>query len=170
MKNKGKVGKNSKKSNYIILVAILLVGIWYVSTNLVTDKGKSPEVTLVTDTDINIVKSEISDQVKFYGYKDNDTYMEVMAVKATDGTIRTALNTCQICYDSGRGYYIQQGDTVVCQNCGNVFNIDDIQVIKGGCNPIPIMEENRKEDDSNITIEKAFLQANKDYFSYWKKD
>jgi len=35
--------------------------------------------------------------------------MEVLAVKAPDGTIRTAMNTCKICYDSGAGYYVQEG-------------------------------------------------------------
>ena len=95
--------------------------------------------------------------------------MEVIAVKATDGTVRTALNTCQVCFDSGRGYYVQQGDTVVCQNCGNIFKIDDIQVIKGGCNPVPIMEEDKIEDAENITIASSYLSANKEYFTYWKE-
>ena len=41
------------------------------------------------------------------------TYIEVLAVKSSDGTIRTAFNTCQVCYASGRGYYIQQGDGLI---------------------------------------------------------
>ena len=35
------------------------------------------------------------------------TWLEVLAVKAPDGTIRTAFNTCQVCYGSGRGLYRQ---------------------------------------------------------------
>ena len=45
--------------------------------------------------------------------------MEIVAVKALDGSIRTAFNTCQVCYNSGRGYYQQEGNELVCQNCGN---------------------------------------------------
>jgi len=40
--------------------------------------------------------------------------MEVLALKAKDRTIRTALNTCQVCYASGKGYYVQEGDVLVC--------------------------------------------------------
>ncbi|MTI56823.1 MAG: DUF2318 domain-containing protein [Geosporobacter ferrireducens] len=116
-----------------------------------------------------IKKVEISEKVSFYPYKDGDTYMEVLAVKASDGTIRTALNTCQICFDSGRGYYLQQGDTVVCQNCGNVFKIDDIEKVKNGCNPVPVMDENKIEDGEIITIAKEFLSENREFFINWKK-
>lgn len=38
-------------------------------------------------------------------------------------TIRTAFNTCQVCYSSGRGYYVQEGNVLVCQNCGNRFGM-----------------------------------------------
>ena len=78
--------------------------------------------------------------------------MEVLAVKASDGSIRTAFNTCQVCYDSGRGYYKQQGKVVVCQNCGNQFKLDQIEKIKGGCNSVPIMKENKTDDSENIVI------------------
>ena len=47
----------------------------------------------------------ISSTAQFYPVDVDGTQMEVLAVKAPDGTIRTAFNTCQVCYDSGRGYY-----------------------------------------------------------------
>ena len=53
--------------------------------------------------------------------------MVVLAFKASDDTIRTALNTCQVCYDSGRGYYVQEGDKLICQNCGNQFEADQVE-------------------------------------------
>ena len=122
-----------------------------------------------SNVDLKILKSEITDEAKFYPYKAGDTYMEVFAVKASDGSIRTALNTCQVCFDSGRGYYKQQGNKVVCQNCGNVFGVDDIEVIKGGCNPVPVMQENKTEDGEYITIKKEFLEANNELFAEWKR-
>ncbi|KUK52124.1 MAG: hypothetical protein XD78_2191 [Desulfotomaculum sp. 46_296] len=79
---------------------------------------------------IKIPKSEISFTVTFYLYKLDGINMEVIAVKAADGTVRMALNICQVCYDSGRGYYIQEGNYVVCQNCGNKFYIDQIRLEK----------------------------------------
>ena len=57
----------------------------------------------------------------------------------------------------------------MCQNCGNVFNIDDIEVIKGGCNPIPVMTDVKNEDGEFITISGEFLTANAEYFKDWKR-
>ena len=159
--------RNSKNIYFVIAAIIFLLGAGYYISNMGT--SKNTETAMTTEGDLIINKSEVSDKVSFYPYKDGDTYMEIMAVKATDGTVRTALNTCQVCFDSGRGYYEQQGDTVVCQNCGNIFNIDDIEKIKNGCNPIPIMEENKTEDAESIMIAKSFLSENKEYFINWKK-
>lgn len=94
--------------------------------------------------------------------------MEVVALKASDGTIKTAFNTCQVCFDSGRGYYKQEGDVLVCQNCGNRFQADQVEQVKGGCNPVPIMKENKTDDGTNITISQDFLKQNKDLFANWK--
>jgi uncharacterized membrane protein len=96
--------------------------------------------------------------------------MEVMAVQASDGTIRTAFNTCQVCNGSPRAYFKQEGKSVVCQNCGNVFSLDMIEVQRGGCNPVPIKKDDKVEDGDTITISGEFLEQYKDLFpSNWKK-
>ncbi|HYE84467.1 MAG TPA: DUF2318 domain-containing protein [Clostridia bacterium] len=176
---------DSKKKNLILMILVLVLASFAVYSTINNDQkqqvssadaDKPPvEVTngenadTPNDVDLKILKSEITDKAKFYPYKAGDTYMEVFAVKATDGSIRTALNTCQICFDSGQGYYKQEGNKVVCQNCGNVFGVDDIEIIKGGCNPVPVMQENKTEDGEYITIKKEFLEANKDLFAEWKR-
>lgn len=119
--------------------------------------------------ELKILKSEITDKVKFYPYESDGIYMEVLAIKANDGSIRTALNTCQICFNSGQGYYKQEGDKLVCQNCGNRFGVDDVEIVRGGCNPVPILEENKSDDGEYITIDKGFLTDNKDLFVDWKR-
>jgi hypothetical protein len=119
--------------------------------------------------DLRILKSEITSMAKFYPYTGDGVKMEVMAVKATDGTIRTAFNTCQVCYDSGRGFYTQQGDELVCNNCGNRFKVDKIEKVKFGCNPIPITSENKRDDGQYITISKSFLVKYTSYFKNWKR-
>ena len=117
---------------------------------------------------IEINKSEISNKVKFYPYESNGIKMEVLALKANDGTIRTALNTCQVCYSSGKGYYVQEGNELVCQNCGNRFSADMVGKAKGGCNPVPISDTSKVDDGTKITIDKNYLDKNKAYFSNWK--
>jgi uncharacterized membrane protein len=92
------------------------------------------------------------------------TKLEVIAVKAPDNTIRTAFNTCQVCFDSGRGYYVQEGNVHVCQNCGNRFRMSDVEVTRGGCNPVPITAEDKTVTDTTITIPRA-----KVIFENWKR-
>ncbi len=94
--------------------------------------------------------------------------MEILAVKASDGTVRTAFNTCQVCYSSGRGYYVQKDDVVICQNCGNRFKLDQIEKIKGGCNPVPIAKENKTETKDTITISAAYIAQFQPLFKKWK--
>lgn len=115
---------------------------------------------LSSEGDLLILKSEVTEKAKFYPYTIDGVNIEVLAVKAKDGSVRTAFNTCQVCFDSGRGYYVQEGDEVVCQNCGNRFKIEQIEIIKGGCNPVPIMAENKTDDGTNITVSKEFLVKN----------
>lgn len=120
------------------------------------------------DSDLIISADDISEVARFYPVNINGTDMEVIAVKATDGTIRTAFNTCQVCFDSGRGYYQQKGDVFVCQNCGNEFHRDDVEVLRGGCNPVPIDGDSKEVTEEVISISEEFLKANTDLFSRWK--
>lgn len=94
--------------------------------------------------------------------------MEVIAVKTSDGTIHTAFNTCQVCYDSGNGYYKQEGDKLVCQNCGTSFTMDQIGESAGGCNPWLILESDRTLADDEIQISYDFLKDSADIFANWK--
>ncbi len=122
------------------------------------------------NTDIVIPISEVSDTAKFYSARIDDTKLEVLAVKAPDGSIRTAFNTCQICYSSGRGYYKQEGDVLVCQNCGNRFAMSQVEIESGGCNPVPIFDENKSVSDTNIMISADYLKEATAIFANWKTE
>jgi uncharacterized membrane protein len=118
---------------------------------------------------ITILKKDVTQTARFYPYAMDGIAMEVLAVRASDGTIRTALNTCQVCYDSGRGFYKQSGSFLVCQNCGNRFHIDQIERIKGGCNPVPITAELKTDLGDSIGISRELMASAKDFFRFWKK-
>jgi len=120
------------------------------------------------DQSLVIRTGELSGTAKFYPVEIDGTRLEVVAVKAPDGTIRTAFNTCQVCYASGKGYYEQEGDTLVCQNCGNRFTMDRVEVEAGGCNPWPIFDENKTATDETVTIPYEFLKESKGIFANWK--
>ena len=119
--------------------------------------------------DMQIQKSEVTATVKFYPYTVDGVLIEVLALRAPDGTVRTAFNTCQVCYASGRGYYVQQGDVLVCQNCRNRFKASQVELIKGGCNPVPITADLKTENANTITIAKSLFTEAKPLFLKWKK-
>ena len=123
---------------------------------------------VLADQDLVIKTGDITETAKFYPIDIQGTRLEVLAVKAPDGTIRTAFNTCQVCYASGRGYYKQSGDVLICQNCGNRFSMNLVEIEAGGCNPWPIFDENKIVTDESITITYDFLKESRGIFLNWK--
>jgi uncharacterized membrane protein len=123
----------------------------------------------IADQDLVIQLSELTANAIFYPVDIEGTRLEVLAVKAPDGTIRTAFNTCQVCYTSGRGFYKQEGSVLVCQNCGNRFRMSQVGVRSGGCNPVPIPAANKTVTDTAITISRDFLKEAKVIFSRWRR-
>jgi uncharacterized membrane protein len=124
----------------------------------------------ITDSDLVIQIAEITENALFYPVIIDGTQMEVLAVKAPDGTIRTAFNTCQVCYASGRGYFEQQGTVLVCQNCGRRYRMNQVERQAGGCNPVPVFPENKTVSASTITISEKYLKQAKGIFASWRRN
>ncbi|MDR1655518.1 MAG: DUF2318 domain-containing protein [Treponema sp.] len=124
---------------------------------------------VISDRDLVINVDEVTENAIFYPVDIGGTRVEVLAVKAPDGTIRTAFNTCQSCYSSGRGFYKQQGTVLVCQNCGKRFRMSQVEVRSGGCNPVPIFKDDKTVSGNTITISKEYLARARDIFARWKR-
>jgi len=58
-------------------------------------------------------------------------------VKDKNGIYRAAANACQVCFGAKKGFR-QEGNEIVCNNCGNRYPVEKIATEKGGCNPGPI--------------------------------
>jgi len=167
MKNKEKI---KKLVISCLVAAILLIVAFTVKMPGSSDGSKEAgnRAKKVVDADIVIPVSEVTDNVKFYPAEINGIELEALAVRASDGSIRTAFNTCQVCYSSGRGYYEQEGDYLICQNCGNRFALDEVEITRGGCNPVPITDEYKTVTDDKIIISKDFLEQATVIFRNWK--
>ncbi|MDR1066616.1 MAG: DUF2318 domain-containing protein [Clostridiales bacterium] len=134
------------------------------------DEARSDEPLEIKENESLIIPvGEISETAKFYPVKTDGVTMEIIAVKASDGSIRTAFNTCEVCYDSGRGYYKQSGNALICQNCGNSFQTDQIEIRSNGCNPWPIFASDKTVTDESIEISYDFLSASTEVFANWKR-
>ena len=95
---------------------------------------------------------------------DDGTMVTFFVLKSADGVIRAAIDACDVCYRSGLGYY-QDGDFMVCKNCGQRFASNKINVIKGGCNPAPL---NRTIVGDNLVINMTDIGMNSWYMKYRK--
>jgi uncharacterized membrane protein len=147
----------------VVALVLLLAGPLFAQNSLNVVKPA------IADKDLVIPVVDVSENAVFYPVDIGGIRLEVLAVKAPDGTIRTAFNTCQVCYASGRGFYKQQGTVLVCQNCGNRFRMSQVGVRSGGCNPVPIAAADKAVTDSTITISKDYLTRAKNIFARWRR-
>lgn len=174
MGKKKVVKKKAENKGMLLGICVVLVAIVIIfgviatgkSSNAQSDSDSSDISKLVVDENgnINIDVTNVSDKATFYNYDADGVTIELFAVKASDGTIRTAFNTCQVCSPSPLSYFVQQGKAFICQNCKNLFMTDKIGIEKGGCNPIPITEAERIDSGNTITITKEFVESYKENF------
>jgi uncharacterized membrane protein len=83
-------------------------------------------------------------------------------IKSSDGVIRAAFDACDVCWPSNRGY-VQDGDDLVCGNCGRRFPSVRINVEQGGCNPAPLR---RTVENGRVVIQPADLRLGAGYFDF----
>ena len=93
---------------------------------------------------------------------DNGIMVDFFTVKSSDGIIRAAVDACDVCYKSGKGY-VQEGNFMVCTNCGRKFATDRINEVKGGCNPAPLL---RSIDKDHLVISMKDINSNAWYCKY----
>jgi len=95
-----------------------------------------------------------------YTYMHGEQPVEFFVLKSKDGVVRAAFNACDVCFAAGMGY-TQEGDTMVCNNCGRRFPADQINVLQGGCNPSPLQ---RSVEGDNLIIQAAAIADGLGYF------
>ena len=102
-------------------------------------------------------------KARHYEYKDNNATIRYFILKSSDGVIRAAFDTCDVCWRAGRGYF-QSGDLMICKNCRRSFASVNINVLQGGCNPVPL---NRNIEEGNVVIRVKDILNGKQYFSFF---
>ncbi len=152
----------SKKTPLLILVVVLFAVAAFV---VFRSRGAEPAATVVhNDTasgDIRIPLAELSGTAKFYDYTLADNRkMRFFALKSSDGVYRAALDACDTCYHAKKGYH-QEGDDMVCNNCGLHFHSAQVNEVHGGCNPVGLP---RAIEGDALVIKASDLQARQQYF------
>lgn len=90
----------------------------------------------VSNGAVTVPLARLSDgKAHFYKYDDGGKEIAFFAVKAADGSIKTAFDACDACFKSKKGYE-QQGEKMNCKNCNQKFAIGRLGPnASGGCNP-----------------------------------
>jgi len=122
--------------------------------------GGYPEVEVANGV-VSLPMADFSDgQAHFYKHAAGGKDISFFVVKSADGVIRAAFDACDVCYPEKKGYE-QDGDFMVCKNCGRRFHSNQINVVQGGCNPSPLA---RTEEGGNVLIKVSDIEAGASYF------
>jgi Membrane iron-sulfur containing protein FtrD-like len=99
-------------------------------------------------------------QAHFYTYMNAGRPIEFFVLRSKDGVVRAAFNACDVCFPAKKGYH-QEGDEMVCNNCGSRFPANKINEVRGGCNPSPL---DRTVNGDTLTIKVDDILRGLDYF------
>jgi len=96
-----------------------------------------PDATHLTSQNgqVHIPLFEIAEgSLHFFTADVDNSSIRFLVVHKNNGQFGVALDACQICGASG---YHQEGDVLICRNCGAAIYIPSIGM-SGGCNPIAV--------------------------------
>ncbi|MCG8572177.1 MAG: DUF2318 domain-containing protein [Spirochaetes bacterium] len=165
---------NSNKKNkkfrveFLIPIFIIIGGLLF----LINLKLKANPATLINGSvkyeslsaqngQITIPTASFNDgNVKYYQFEVSGKNIYFFALKSADGVIRTAFDACDVCYRAKKGYS-QESDFMICNNCGQRFPSNKINIEKGGCNPAPL---NRRVVGKNLVINTDDINSGSKYF------
>ena len=93
------------------------------------------KMVVATGNEVRIPLSDLNGVIlRFYAAEVDSADVRFLVIRKGNGDYAAALDACQICGNVG---YRQEGQDVVCRNCGAAMNIPSIGM-SGGCNPIPL--------------------------------
>ena len=110
--------------------------------------------------------SDLSTTIKKYNYtykisESQEKVIRYIIVKASTGDIKSTFDACDVCYAYNKGYS-QKNNQLICNNCGNKFNIDDLGTQgSGGCWPGHLIHTT---DADNVIINVSDLVNGAYYF------
>ena len=158
-------GPRRNTTLHIVLasVALLIVAVAAVAV-VAMNRGAAAQTTTTqapAGGDVKIALADVNDgKAHFYSYDAGGTEVKYFVLKSSDGTVRAAFDACDVCFAQKKGYH-QEGDEMVCNNCGRRFPSTKINEVQGGCNPSPIERTVKGQD---LVIQTAALQTGVQYF------
>ena len=154
-----------KTTLHIVLASLALLIVAGAAVAIASTRGDGAPAATTTQAapggDVKIALADVSDgKAHYYSYDAGGTQVKYFVLKSSDGKVRAAFDACDVCYAQKKGYQ-QEGDEMVCGNCGQRFPSAQINEVEGGCNPSPIERTVKGQD---LVLSTSELQAGVQYF------
>jgi len=150
----------------VVAVALLAAGAAaYLATGTQSSLPAAAGVAAAGDS-VAIPAAVLDDgKAHYYEHRQGDLAIRYFVIRSADGVIRAAFDACDVCWPAGKGY-AQDGDYMVCRNCGQRFHSTKVNEVKGGCNPAPL---ERRMENGNVVIRVSDLNEGRKYFDFTRK-
>lgn len=109
---------------------------------------------------LRISLDELTTTATYFEYEAEQATVFYFALLDSDGEPRVALDACELCFEFKRGFR-NEGDEMVCNNCGQRFEVDGLGDNEGQCNPGIVVFE---VTETEVLIEPETLEASTDWF------
>ena len=164
--------KSQSPLRTLLVVAVVVIGglAFYLFQTGFNSKpqARTPAIQPeVSATEVSFPLQAFGDgQAQYFQYPvGNGITVRFFIIMSSDGVVRAAYDACDVCWREGKGYY-QDGDFMVCRNCGQRFASVKVNEIKGGCNPAPL---NRTIVGDKLVIKIADIVQGNQYFDLAKR-
>lgn len=160
----------AKSKTMLILIVALVAGVAVAAYLVTSSSSDKPTVIAAPDqpgkpaatAELRVPVADVAGgRAKFFDYKlANNQQVRFFVVKSSEGDYRAALDACEVCAHAKQGYR-QEGDDMVCNNCGKKFATALIGKISGGCHPVGLTAT---ADGDSLVIRKSELESGSKYF------
>ena len=146
----------------LAFVFVAVVSICVVILHRQKDTPLATAELLPPGGDVRLPAKQFQDgQAHFYRYiTTNGREIRFFVIQSPDGVIRTAFDSCELCYRERRGYQ-QAGNAMVCNSCRRTFPLSGINMVKGDCNPSPV---ERAVEGDQVLLKASNLELGAAYF------
>ena len=144
----------------VTLAVIVLISAQFIYSR-VAQAVSPPEPLTVETGEARIPVTELADhKLHHFSASVGGSPVRLIAILDSSDSVRVALDACAIC--GSQGYY-QDGQNVVCRNCGAAISIPTIGMV-GGCNPIHL-DPPYHVDGQTVVIPEAALAGAAGHFN-----
>ncbi len=160
----------TQKKNRLPLI-IAAVGVFIIAATAVFYSTRGPNNLTVSANNPAVVDNNRvifsanlfeDGKARHFEYISGKNTIRYFILKSSDGILRAAFDACDVCWPAGKGYY-QEGDHMVCRNCGRRFASVLVNEVKGGCNPAPL---SRKLENDKLIIQIKDIEQGRQYFTF----